>query len=113
MRNNPDIQVELTLLFRKLIKKLKKTYPNIQTDIQSLIDRLETGETPGTQIQGVRHTVYKVRVKNSDLSKGKSAGYRVIYYIRTANRIILISVYAKNSRTNITADEIRRLIDEI
>jgi len=73
---------------------------------------LEEGETPGDHIPGVGYTVYKVRVKSSDLSKGKSGGYRVIYYVRLPTNVILITIYIKNERVDITPEEIRRLIDE-
>jgi hypothetical protein len=36
---------------------------------------------PGDQISGTGFTVFKVRVKNSDIRKGKRAGYRVIYQV--------------------------------
>jgi mRNA-degrading endonuclease RelE of RelBE toxin-antitoxin system len=71
------------------------------------------GDTPGDQVQGVKYTVYKVRVRNSDTRKGKSGGYRVIYYVRTADHIILIAVSSKTERTDITSDELRRLIEAL
>jgi mRNA-degrading endonuclease RelE of RelBE toxin-antitoxin system len=53
-----------------------------------------------------------VRLQNSDISKGKSGGYRLIYYIKTADFVILITIYTKSEVSDIPADEIRRLIDE-
>lgn len=67
----------------------------------------------GDQIQGVGYTAYKARVKNSDACRGKSGGYRVIYYIRTADRLILLTIYAKTKQTDISVEEIRRIIDEV
>ncbi len=112
MTNKTPIQVEIARPAARDLKQLSKKYPHAVDDIISLIHQLEEGETPGSQIAGVGYTVYKVRVKSSDLSKGKSGGYRVIYYIRTSTIVILVTIYIKNERVDIAPEEIRRMIDE-
>lgn len=37
----------------------------------------------------------------------------MIYYIRTADRLILLTIYAKTKQTDISVEEIRRIIDEV
>ncbi|NJK75044.1 MAG: hypothetical protein HC849_13845 [Oscillatoriales cyanobacterium RU_3_3] len=32
--------------------------------------------------------IFKVRIKNSDIPKGKSAGDRAIYYLKTSDSIV-------------------------
>ena len=112
MTTKPSINVELSERFQKVIKRLRKKYKSIQLDVQTLIDELVSGETPGDRLQQVHHLVYKVRVKNSDVAKGKSGGYRVIYYVKTSERVILITIYSKTEQVDISADEIQQLIDE-
>jgi mRNA-degrading endonuclease RelE of RelBE toxin-antitoxin system len=56
-----------------------------------MIEQLEQGELPGDQIPSIGYTVFKLRVRNSDIQKGKSGGYRLIYYVKTAAGIILLS----------------------
>jgi mRNA-degrading endonuclease RelE of RelBE toxin-antitoxin system len=80
--------------------------------IQPLIERLKTGETPGDKITGNKYPVYKVRVKNSGARKGKSGGYRVIYYIQTPTMILLTNIYSKSDRTNISNEEIEDIIEQ-
>lgn len=53
---------------------LAKRYRKIKLDIQPLIEQLEAGEIIGDQVQGTGYTVFKVRIKNSDIQKGKNAG---------------------------------------
>ena len=77
------VEVNLTPQFRKDLKDLAKRYRSIRKDLQPLIQELQTGNPPGDRIQGLDHQVFKVRLKNSDIQKGKSAGYRVIYYLQT------------------------------
>ena len=67
---------------------------------------------PGDQVPGVGYSVYKVRVRNSDLQKGKSGGYRVLYYIRTANLLVLLTIYIKSEQADISLDMLRSIIKE-
>ena len=80
---NP-IQIEASPVFRKNIRTLVKKYRNIRQDLQPVINQLEQGELLGDQISGIGYPVFKLRVKNSDINKGKSGGYRLIYYLKTS-----------------------------
>jgi mRNA-degrading endonuclease RelE of RelBE toxin-antitoxin system len=55
--------------------------------------------------------VFKVRVKNSDIQKGKSSGYRVVYQLRDKICILLVTIYSKSDETTLAASEIREIID--
>ncbi len=110
--NRPLIQVEIARPAAKDLKHLNKKYPRAIDDVEAFIQRLQNGETHGDQIPGTGYTVYKARIKSSDLTKGKSSGYRVIYYVRTTDHTILIAIYIKSERVDITPEEIRRMIDE-
>ena len=48
----------------------------------------------------------KVRVKNSNIQKGKSADYRVIYQVESPTFVLLLTIYAKSDRDDISASEI-------
>lgn len=98
--------------FGKAIKKLGKRYRSVKQDIRSLAAQLEAGETPGDVITGNRYPVYKVRVKNRDINKGQSSGYRVIYYIQTPEVVLLASIYSKSDRGNISNQEIEDIIEQ-
>lgn len=78
----PSIQILVTPDFQGQLRKLAKRYCNIRSDLQPLFDDLESGNCPGDRIPDTTYTVFKVRVKNSDIQKGKSSGYRVIYQLR-------------------------------
>jgi mRNA-degrading endonuclease RelE of RelBE toxin-antitoxin system len=107
-----QINVEASPIFLKNIRTLRKKYPRIQNDMQSVIQQLEQGELLGDQISGVGYPVFKLRVKNSDIQKGKSGGYRLIYYVKTATGIVLLTVYPKSEQADIDATEIRNIIAE-
>jgi mRNA-degrading endonuclease RelE of RelBE toxin-antitoxin system len=58
------------------------------------------------------HTVYKVRVRNTDAQRGKSGGYRVIYYLVDREDVLLVTVYSKPEQADIDADQIQQIIEE-
>ena len=109
--SNLPVQVEYTALFIRFLKHVAKKYRNVRDDLQPLIDRLASGETPGDQIQHVKRTVYKVRIPNRDAQKGKSGGYRVIYYVKTSARVVLLAIYSKSEQTDVPTDEILKMIE--
>ena len=106
------IQVEASPTFNRNLRALAKKYRSIQNDIQPIIEQLEQGELPGDQIPGVGYAVFKLRVRNSDIPKGKSSGYRLIYYVKTATGIILLTVYIKSEQVDIAAKDVQGIIAE-
>jgi mRNA-degrading endonuclease RelE of RelBE toxin-antitoxin system len=108
----PKVNVSFTPEFKKNLQILSKFYRSIRSDITPLLQQIEKGMTPGDKIPHTGHTVFMVRLRNSDIQKGKRSGYRVIYYVQTSTSIILITVYSKLEQGDISADEIRRIITE-
>jgi mRNA-degrading endonuclease RelE of RelBE toxin-antitoxin system len=106
------IRVEVAPTFNRNLRTLAKKYRTIRNDIQPVIEQLEQGELPGDQISGIGYAVFKLRVRNSDAQKGKSGGYRLIYYMKTATGIILLTIYTKSEQADIAADDIRSIITE-
>ena len=78
----PKIEVLFTPEFKRNVRALAKKYPHIRSDVQPYIDQIQSGETVGDKVQGTGYTIFKVRIRNRDVSRGKSGGYRAIYYIK-------------------------------
>jgi len=112
MSDQSLIQVEASPTFNRNLRSLAKKYRNIRNDIQPVIEQLERGELLGDKISGIGYEVFKLRVRNSDIQKGKSGGYRLIYYVKTTNGIILLTLYTKSEQADIADDEIRSIIAE-
>lgn len=66
---------------------------------------------PGDQIQGVGRPLYKVRVKNTDARRGKSGGYRLIYYLQTTDDVLLVTIYSKAEQADIEATELKQILE--
>jgi mRNA-degrading endonuclease RelE of RelBE toxin-antitoxin system len=108
-----DRRVLFSRRFTNEFKRLKKRYRHIDEDIRPLLDQLKDGKTPGDQVPSVEYPAYKVRIPNRDMKSGKSGGYRAIYYLRMKDTVYLVTIYSKRERDNITADEIRELIETV
>ncbi|WP_413171048.1 type II toxin-antitoxin system RelE/ParE family toxin [Anabaena azotica] len=110
--DSPLVQVEVTAKFKRNLSILAKKYRSIRKDIQPIIEQLQSGNLPGDQVSGIGYTIFKIRVKNSDIQKGKSGGYRLIYYLKTSTRIILVTIYSKSDQEDIAAEEIQQILAE-
>ncbi|WP_353932212.1 type II toxin-antitoxin system RelE/ParE family toxin [Okeanomitos corallinicola TIOX110] len=115
MQNNSDlINIDLTPEYKRNLKYLAKKYRNIRSDIQPLILELQQGNILGDRLTGfgLELYIYKVRVKNSNIKKGKSAGYRLIYLLESEKSILLLTIYSKSEQLDITVNEINSILNE-
>jgi mRNA-degrading endonuclease RelE of RelBE toxin-antitoxin system len=106
------MDIEYTPEFKRNLRRLARKYRHIRTDVEPIIIQLHKGEMIGDQIPGVGLTLFKVRVHNSDIRKGKRSGYRLIYYLKTSDKIILVTLYSKLDQSDVSAEQIRRIIAE-
>jgi mRNA-degrading endonuclease RelE of RelBE toxin-antitoxin system len=56
--------------------------------------------------------VFKVRVRNRDIQRGKSAGYRLIYQVESSDSLLLLTIYSKSDREDVEAKEILEILNE-
>ena len=56
--------------------------------------------------------VFKVRARNSDIAKGKSSGYRLIYQVKDTALVVLVTIYSKLDQADISPAQIRRILAE-
>jgi len=52
-----------------------------------------------------------VRAKNSNIQKGKSGGYRIIYLLESETSILLLTIYSKSEQEDITTEQIKSILD--
>ena len=105
-------EVYFTPEFKRNLRALAKKYPHIRSDVQPIIEQIQHGEFIGDHVQGTSYTIFKVRIRNSDASRGKSDGYRVIYYMKTTKAVILVTIYSKTEQSDISPAKIRRILVE-
>jgi len=114
LNNSHLINIDLTPEYRKNLKYLAKKYRNIRSDTRSVIEDLQKGIIVGDRLTGFGSEiyVYKLRVKNSNIQKGKSAGYRLIYLLESATSILLLTIYSKAEKEDITIGDINSILGE-
>jgi mRNA-degrading endonuclease RelE of RelBE toxin-antitoxin system len=104
------MEIHYTAEFKRNLRHLMKKYPTIRSDLEPLLLNLQSGEICGDLVQHIGYQVYKVRLPNRDAKRGKSGGYRVIYYLQTNEHIILVTIYSKIEQGDINPQQIKRII---
>lgn len=104
-------KVLLTNIFQKDFKRLFKKYPSLKSDLSYVIQSLESQPTQGTSLG---NNIYKLRLSISSTGKGKSAGARVIYWVKVVREeVFLVTIYTKSERSSISKEELERMISEL
>ncbi len=101
-------KISLTPKFQKEAKRLIKKYPSLQKELFQLRTKISENPFEGTAI-GLN--CYKIRIAIASKGKDKSGGARVItLVVFTDEEVLLISIYDKSEKENITDKEIRELL---
>ena len=95
-------------IFIRQILKLKNKYRRVESDISALklelpklafksVSPLNIHIVTVKKSEGHFKRVWRIRVLNSDINKGKSAGYRIFYCEGNAEgTILLLGIYPKS-----------------
>lgn len=112
--NQATVQVDLTPQFQQDLRHLVKRYRRIRADLQIVIHEIQLGNFVGDRLTGIGegYVVLKARVKNRDIKKGKSSGYRLIYQVESPTSVLLLTLYSKSDREDISNKEIRKILGE-
>ena len=109
--------VEVSPEFKRDLKPLLKKYHTLRSAIEDLQATLI--ENPFLGIS-YGHGIFKVRIADKSKAKGKSGGFRVLYYHLQKNEtgiiILLMSIYNKSEIGTITkrdaVDYLNSIVDE-
>jgi mRNA-degrading endonuclease RelE of RelBE toxin-antitoxin system len=115
LQSQPSVVcIDLTPEFQQSLRNLAKRYRSIRSDIQVVVQELQIGNFVGDRLTGISegYVVFKTRVKNRDIQKGKSAGYRLIYQIESPTSVLLLTIYSKSDREDISIKEICNIFNE-
>ncbi|MCM0592520.1 MAG: type II toxin-antitoxin system RelE/ParE family toxin [Gloeotrichia echinulata CP02] len=112
MQSDNAVSIRFSDEFEQELYRLSKRFRNIRSDVQPIIEQLQQGNVVGDRIAGIgeEYIVYKVRVRNTNIQKGKSAGYRLIYQVESPTSILLLTIYSKSDREDIDVNEIRDIV---
>ena len=103
------LNIQYTDNFLKEAKQLSKKFKLLKQDLQDLIQDITINKDFGVDLGS---NLYKKRVKNSSIPTGKSGGFRVIIYQQIENKIVLISIYSKTEKENLSDEELSEIIKQ-
>ena len=93
-----------TPTLEKQVKKLAKRYPHIRDDLEAFRNDFIAGRIRGDRIPGLKREIYKARWRSTKMKRGKRGGYRIIYYLQAAKKVvILLTIYAKSKKEDISS----------
>lgn len=108
-----SFSVVLPHSFKRSLKRLTKKYPRAKDDLKEALKTLMEVPTLGVPIPGGLGT-RKLRVRSTDLQRGKSGGFRLIYALdHEVERIYPLLVYAKTEQSDVTRRELEQLIADL
>ncbi len=97
-----------TEYFKQQVRILLKHYPHIKQDLRELHRMLKDDPKCGKPLG---KKAYKIRLKSSDISKGKRGGYRVISYVNDeTQKVRLLTIYPKPRKSTVSDEEIRLIL---
>jgi mRNA-degrading endonuclease RelE of RelBE toxin-antitoxin system len=100
--------VELTDDFKRDAKKLIKKYRSIASEIDDLVESLESDPIQG---EPLGKDCYKIIMAIASKNKGKSAGSRVITCVKIVDEtVILLSIYDKSEQDDIEDKALNQLL---
>ena len=104
-------KVLLTQNFKKEAKSLIKKYASIREELAKLGENLAENPTSGTPLG---KDCYKVRLAIKSKNKGKSGGARVITYVISSEKeVVLLTIYDKNIKADLRPSELDYLLKNI
>lgn len=100
--------------FKRNLKPFQKKYPTIKENIRTLQHELIKNPYLG---DAYGDKIYKVRLADESKGKGKSGGFRVMYYLLNETgegiNILLLSIFSKSEADSIDKKSAVRLKDYI
>ena len=100
--------------FLREMKRLLKKYKSLKLDLEKLAEELHAHPEAGVSLGG---GVRKVRMAIASKNKGKSHGARVITFTYSIDEetgtIVLLYIFDKEERENISAAEITHLLEQV
>lgn len=99
-------QYKILNCFSSQLKPLLKKFPHIRSDLASALKEFKKESAVS-----LGYGTYKLRIRSSDLRKGKSGSFRCIVYIMELEHLLVpISIFFKSEQDNMTRDEIQNAL---
>ena len=101
-----NYDIEIVESFKKDVKKLQKKFKNIKSDIIKFSQNIYENLLKAVSLGG---NYYKVRISNSSIPTDKSSGFRIVLLLVVDEKIVLLRIYSKTEKENLTDEEFQNL----
>ncbi|RLC89948.1 MAG: type II toxin-antitoxin system RelE/ParE family toxin [Chloroflexi bacterium] len=99
--------------FKRSLKRLTRRFPRVRQDVSAAIEEILRVPSLGIVIPG-SGGVRKLRVRSTDLERGKSGGFRLLYIVLPDRELICpLLIYAKSDWEDVTRRELRALLADL
>ena len=105
--------VNLLSKFRRRLKRLRRKYPAVTQEVNKLVTDLENDQRPGDKLSGFGYDLYKVQLPNPSAKRGKSGGFRVVYYAQFTDLVHLVTIYSKSEESDVSVPAVQGVLAEI
>ena len=98
--------------FTDEVRRLSKKYPHLENDLKNFYpDFLDNPLLRADAIPGFERKLWKIRVRSTDQQRGKSGGFRVIFYVHESRpeAVHLLTIYPKSEREDLSGKELLEL----
>lgn len=102
-------QIVILPHFHRQLKLYSKKYYNLKDDLISTLRKFDKRQS--IPLGG---GVYKIRLKSSDLPRGKSNSFRLIILLAETDKLLApVAIYFKGRKANITKKELNQHLEII
>jgi len=99
--------------FKRSLKRLTRRFPGVRQDVIAAIEEVLRIPMLGAVIPGSAG-IRKLRIRSSDLKRGKSGGFRLLYIVLSDRELICpLLIYAKSDQADVTRRELRALLADL
>ena len=107
------MEIFVTSVFEKSVKRLARRFRSMKDTYKQILLDLEKNIPIGEEIQG-HQKFYKARYPNPEAGRGKSGGFRIIYFWNAEKKIIiLVDIYSKTDQIKVDWNKVMRAMAEI
>lgn len=94
--------------FKRQLKKLQKKFPHAKENLLYTIENTDIKNEVS-----IGQSIYKIRIKSTDLQKGQSGGFRLYtYFFVQKNLLAPLCIYAKSDKITISENELQYHCDK-
>jgi len=104
-----NLKIIPTPNFTKSIKRLAKKYTSIVVDLEILHHELISKTYQAIELG---NHCFKMRLANSSIQKGKSGGFRIIFFTVIEEKIYLLDIYSKTELDSISDEKIITILKD-